>query len=81
MTATVKHGEMKQQHPLEEDQVEEAKDGHMEEGCMKQTRRVRSRSPVIQGSAEVSTVRLGNVDEDVVVSFPDFRGQHGPVTL
>ena len=38
------------------------------------TRRVRSRSPVIQGSAEVSTVRLGNVDEDVVVSFPDFRG-------
>ena len=48
---------------------------------MKQTRRVRSRSPVIQGSAENSTVRLGNVDEDVVVSFPDFRGQHGPVTL
>ena len=44
------------------------------------TRRVRSRSTVIQGSAEVSTVRLGNVDEDVA-SFPDFRGQHGPVTL
>ena len=45
------------------------------------TRRVRSRSPVIRGSAEVSTVRWGNLDEDVVVSFPDFRGQHGPVTL
>ena len=45
------------------------------------TRRVRSRSPVIRGSAEVSTVRWGNLDEDVVVSFPDFGGQHGPVTL
>ena len=32
-------------------------------------------------NAEVSTVRWGNLDEDVVVSFPDFRGQHGPVTL
>ena len=45
------------------------------------TRRVRSQYPVIRGSAEVSTVRWGNLDEDVVVSFPDFRGQHGPVTL
>ena len=36
----VKHGEKKQQHPLEEDQVEEVEEGHMEEGCMKQTRRV-----------------------------------------
>ena len=35
------------------------------------TKRERSRSTVIQGSAEVSTVRLGNVDEDVVVSFSD----------
>ena len=31
---SVKHGEMKQQHPLEEDQVEEAEEGHMEEGCV-----------------------------------------------
>ena len=31
-------------------------------------------------SAEVSTVRWGNLDEDVVVSFPYFR-EHGPVTL
>ena len=30
-------------------------------------------------NAEVSTVRWGNLDQDVVVSFPDFRGQHGPV--
>ena len=45
------------------------------------TRRVRSQSPVIRGSAEVSTVRWENLDEDVVVSFPDFRGQHGLVTL
>ena len=45
------------------------------------TRRVRSRSPVNWGSAEVSTVRWGNLDEDIVVLFPDFRGQHGPVNL
>ena len=44
-------------------------------------RRVRSGSPVNRGCAEVSTVRWGNLDDDIAVSFPDFRGQHGPVTL
>ena len=30
----VKHGEMKQLHPLEEDQVEEAEEGHVGGGCV-----------------------------------------------
>ena len=34
VTVKAKHGKMKQQHPLEEEQVEEAEEGHVEEGCM-----------------------------------------------
>ena len=30
MTVKVKHGERKQQHPLEDDQVEEGEEGHVE---------------------------------------------------
>ena len=26
-------------------------------------------------------MRWANLDEDVIVLFPDFRGQNGPVTL
>ena len=39
-------------------------------------RRARSRSPVNRHNANGSVVRWGNIDEDVVVSFPDFRGQN-----
>ena len=73
----VKHGEMKQQHPLKEDQVEEAEEGHVDAW-----NHYKKGAITIPGiNAEVSTVRWGNLDKDVVVSFPDFGGQHGPVTL
>ena len=59
----VKHGEMKQQHPLEEDQDSGRSRGRPHGGRVRgtTTRRVRSRSPVIQGSAEVSTVHDGRL--------------------
>lgn len=41
----------------------------------------RSRSPANRRDADNSAIRWGNLDENVVVSFPEYRGQHGPITL
>ena len=44
-------------------------------------RGARSRSPANRRDADNSAIRLGNLDENVVVSFPEYRGQHGPISL
>lgn len=44
-------------------------------------RGARSRSPANRRDADNSAIRWGNLDENVVVSFPEYRGQHGPISL
>lgn len=44
-------------------------------------RGARSRSPANRRDEDNSAIRWGNRDENVVVSFPEYRGQHGPITL
>ena len=45
------------------------------------SRGARSRSPTNRRDENNSAIRWGNLDENVVVSFPEYTGQHGPVTL